>query len=193
MSVLKSRGPQATSDEALIRTIYAEHGKALLAHANRLTGDHAAAEDVVQETLIRAWKHPEVIANPQGSLRRWLFTVARNIVTDRYRARAARPHEVAESDSNPLLLQDHAEKVVDSMVMLDAIHRLTPDHRNVLVEIYYRGRTVSEAAARLGIPEGTVKSRAHHALKALRKIYTGGRDASTGVGSDLRLQKVGAA
>ncbi|MBV2353888.1 sigma-70 family RNA polymerase sigma factor [Streptomyces sp. J2-1] len=191
MAILRSRAPQATSHEALIRTLYAEHGKALLAYATRLTGDRAAAEDVVQETLIRAWKHPEVVSNPQGSLRGWLLTVARNIVTDRFRAKAARPNEVAESDANPPMLQDHAEKVVDSVVMLDALHKLKPEHRDVLVEIYYRGRTASEAAGRLGIPEGTVKSRAHHALKALRKLYAGSGDNTAGNG--LRLRKVGAA
>ncbi|MET7609218.1 sigma-70 family RNA polymerase sigma factor [Streptomyces avermitilis] len=173
MAVLRSRPQRATSDDALIRTLYAEHGKALLAYATRLTKDRLAAEDVVQETLIRAWRHPEVVANPQGSLRGWLLTVARNIVTDRFRARAARPAEVAESESTVAVQQDHAEAVVDSVVLLDALDRLKPEHRDVLVEIYYRGRTASEAAGLLGIPEGTVKSRAHHALRALRRIYSG--------------------
>ncbi|MEU3985581.1 sigma-70 family RNA polymerase sigma factor [Streptomyces sp. NPDC026672] len=188
MAILRSRAPQATSHEALIRTLYAEHGKALLAYATRLTGDRQAAEDVVQETLIRAWKHPEVIANPQGSLRGWLLTVARNLVTDHYRAKAARPTEVTETEATAPVHHDHAEDVVDSLVMMDALDRLTPEHRAVLVEIYYRGRTASEAAGRLGIPEGTVKSRSHHALKALRKLYTSGNS-----GSGLKLRKVGAA
>ncbi|MEV2235389.1 sigma-70 family RNA polymerase sigma factor [Streptomyces phaeochromogenes] len=181
MAVLGSRSQRATSDEALIRTLYAEHGKALLAYATRLTGDRLAAEDVVQETLIRAWRHPEVVANPQGSLRGWLLTVARNIVTDRYRARAARPAEVAESESTVPIERDHSESVVDSVVLLDALDRLKPEHREVLVQIYYRGRTASEASVLLGIPEGTVKSRTHHALKALRKVYAGTSNGGVGV------------
>ncbi|MFD8723530.1 sigma-70 family RNA polymerase sigma factor [Streptomyces sp. NPDC059629] len=189
MATLRSRAAQATTHEALVRTLYAEHGNALLAYATRLTGDRAAAEDIVQETLIRAWKHPEVITNPQGSLRGWLLTVARNITTDQYRARAARPSEVAESVSTPPMLDDHAEGVVDSVVMLEVLEQLKTEHREVLVEIYYRGRTAAEAAGYLGIPEGTVKSRAHHALRALRKLYTVG----AGAGNDLTLRKVGAA
>jgi hypothetical protein len=51
---------------------YRDHGRALLAYAPRLTGDRTAAEDVVQETLIRAWRHPEALANRKGSARRWL-------------------------------------------------------------------------------------------------------------------------
>jgi RNA polymerase sigma-70 factor (ECF subfamily) len=189
MAILRSRARQSTSDEALIRALYEEHGRALLAYATRLTGDGAAAEDVVQETLIRAWRHSDVLSNGQGSVRGWLLTVTRNIITDRYRAKAARPSEVAEvpeKASAPTVQQDHADAVVDSLVLMEALDQLSPDHRDVLVEIYYRGNTVSEAAGRLGIPEGTVKSRAHYALKALREKYT------SRPGKTSRIQEVAA-
>jgi RNA polymerase sigma-70 factor (ECF subfamily) len=169
-----AKGTQSTrsaSDEALIRSLYEEHGGALLAYATRLTGDRGAAEDVVQETLIRAWKHPEALVNGKGSVRGWLLTVARNIVTDRYRAKAARPAEVAEVPERPPVQQDHAQQVVDSMVVMEALDRLSPDHRDVLLEIYFRGQSVAEAAEKLGIPPGTVKSRSHYALKTLRELY----------------------
>jgi RNA polymerase sigma-70 factor (ECF subfamily) len=193
MAMLRSRGSrtrQSTSDEFLIRALYEEHGKALLAYATRLTGDRQAAEDVVQETLIRAWRHPEVMANGEGSVRGWLLTVTRNIVTDRYRAKAARPKEVAESETASAaagsVQRDHADAVVDSMVLAEALDRLSPEHRDVLVEIYYRGHTAAEAAGRLGVAEGTVKSRAHYALKSLRALYARRSD------SNASLQEVAA-
>jgi RNA polymerase sigma-70 factor (ECF subfamily) len=159
---------QKARDEDLIRSLYAEHGRSLLAYATRLTNDRAAAEDIVQETLLRAWKHADDVAGRRGSVRGWLLTVARNIVTDRYRAKMARPAEVGEQDQQVPAQRDHAEDVVNSMVVLDAMDRLSPEHRDVLVELYYRGRTVGETAEVLGVAPGTVKSRSYYALRALR-------------------------
>jgi len=166
-------GNSRGSDEALIRSLYEEHGRSLLAYASRLTGDRQAAEDVVQETLLRAWRHASSMVNERGSIRGWLLTVARNIITDRIRARAVRPTEVAESPANPPIQRDHADSVVNSMVVLDALESLSSEHRDVLVELYYRGRTVSEAAQVLGVPEGTVKSRSYYALRAMRSVIGG--------------------
>jgi RNA polymerase sigma-70 factor (ECF subfamily) len=172
------RGDQA-SGEALIRFLYEEHGGSLLAYATRLTGDRSIAEDVVQETLIRAWKHASDLVAEKGSIRGWLLTVARNIITDRLRAKAVRPAEVAQSPITAAVEQDHAEKVVNMMVVLDALYALSAEHRDVLVELYYRGRSVGEAAEVLGIPAGTVKSRSYHALRAMRATMSG-HDAGAG-------------
>jgi RNA polymerase sigma-70 factor (ECF subfamily) len=161
--------PSQAAGEALVRALYEEHGRALLAYATRLTRDRAAAEDVVQETLMRAWRHPEVLVNGRSSVRGWLLTVARNIVTDRIRARGARPAEVAESESQPAAVDRHpAEQVVDSVVVMSAMDRLSNDHRVVLEEVYFKGRSIAETAELLSIPPGTVKSRCYYALRALR-------------------------
>lgn len=166
------RRPKAPGED-LVRSLYAEHGKSLLAYATRLTGDRAAAEDVVQETLLRAWKHADALTSGPGSVRGWLLTVARNIVTDRYRAKAARAAEVGEQDQHVPAQRDHAEEVVNSMAVLGAMERLSPEHRDVLVQLYYHGRTVGETAEVLGVPPGTVKSRSYYALRALRVDMSG--------------------
>ena len=177
MASLLSRRKQTAGDDALVRSLFEEHGKALLTYATRLTGDRAAAEDVVQETLVRAWRNPDVLLNGKGSVRGWLLTVARNIVIDRSRARSARPAEVAEAPEAGPSVGDHAEAVVDSMAVADALGALSEEHREVLVRIYFRGLSVAEAAAELSISPGTVKSRSYYALRALRGAFGGNRVA----------------
>lgn len=170
------RRSSAAADEALVRAVYSEHGRALLAYATRLLGgDRVAAEDVVQETLVRAWRNPQVLTNGRGSTRGWLLTVTRNLVTDRIRARAARPQEVPEAPESPPVERDHAEAVVASVTVLTALEDLSEDHRGVLDQIYFQGRSLGEAATALGIPAGTVKSRSYYALRALREKL-GSRD-----------------
>ena len=156
-------------DEALIAAVYREHGRAMLAYATRLLNDRAAAEDVVQEALIRAWRHPEALTNGKGSIRGWLLTVVRNLVTDRQRARAARPTEVAETAGIGPVERDHADQVVASVTVLEALEGLSDDHRGVLDQLYFQGRSLGETATALGIPTGTVKSRTYYALRALRR------------------------
>jgi RNA polymerase sigma-70 factor, ECF subfamily len=158
---------QTPSDEDLIRALYAEHAGALLRYAMHLmSGDRQRAEDIVQETLLRAWQHPEAIADRPA--RPWLFAVARNLAIDSYRARRARPREVGESALEVLQGSDDAERALESWAVADALGALRPEHRSVLLETYYRGKSVAEAAAALGVPAGTVKSRTFYALRALR-------------------------
>jgi RNA polymerase sigma-70 factor (ECF subfamily) len=164
-----SRRRDSTADEVLIRQLYNEHGGALLGYATRLMGDRALGEDVVQETLIRAWRNPEALTNNKGSVRGYLFTITRNIAIDRHRARRARPAEVAESVMTTPVEQDHAESVVDSIVILGAMERLSPEHQVVLRSLYFQGQTVEETAKSLGVPPGTVKSRSYYALRRLRE------------------------
>jgi RNA polymerase sigma-70 factor (ECF subfamily) len=154
----------------LLRELHGQHARALWGFALSLTaGDRARAEDVVQETLMRAWQSPTVFEVPAAARRAWLFTVARNLVIDQWRsARSRRETPVATPPEAPVV--DQTDAVVQSWLVADALARLSPDHRRVLVECYYRGRPVAEAARVLGVPEGTVKSRVHYALRALRLV-----------------------
>jgi RNA polymerase sigma-70 factor (ECF subfamily) len=157
------------AEDAAIRTLYEQHAAPLLSYALRLTGgDRGRSEDIVQETLLRAWRHPEALAPERGPVRSWLFTVARNVAVDAHRARRARPQEVGDEALAVVPAVDEIEQALDSWLVADALATLSPDHRAVLVETYYRGRSVNEAAGVLGVPAGTVKSRTFYALRALR-------------------------
>lgn len=161
--------PVSPTDDAALRLVYEQHAAPLLAYALRLTGgDRGRSEDIVQETLLRAWRHPEALDSERGPVRSWLFTVARNVAVDAHRARKARPNEVGDEALAVVPAVDEIEQALDSWLIADAMTALSPDHRAVVVETYYRGRSVAEAAAVLGIPAGTVKSRTFYALRALR-------------------------
>jgi RNA polymerase sigma-70 factor, ECF subfamily len=159
--------PDTVADEAYIRALYAEHGGALLRYALHLTGgDKQRAEDLVQETVLRAWRHPEALVDRPA--RPWLFAVARNLAVDAYRARQSRPPEVGQGALELVPAADDADRALESWAVAEALAALRPDHRRVLIETYYKGCSVAEAAATLGIPAGTVKSRTFYALKALK-------------------------
>ena len=157
-----------SADEQVLRLLHDEHAPALWGYAMRLTGgDTGRAQDAVQETLLRAWKHPEVMDSERGSPRPWLFTTLRNVLIDEWRARKVRP-EVVTDEVPELASPDHADAAVQSWLVADALRQLSQQHREVLLECYYRGCSVAQAAQRLGIPAGTVKSRTYYALRALR-------------------------
>jgi RNA polymerase sigma-70 factor, ECF subfamily len=162
--------PPDRLEESDLDRLYADHGRALLAYVTRLTGDRHRAEDVTQETLLRAWTHPAAMSRSKGDPRRWLLTVARNVVRDQFRAKAVRPVEVGGDSLAGVLdpAADDLDEVLQSWMVRDCLEALSPDHRAVLVETFYRGRSVRQAAAALAVPEGTVKSRAYYALRALR-------------------------
>jgi RNA polymerase sigma-70 factor (ECF subfamily) len=159
----------ATAREGTLRTLYDDHACVLLAYALRLTdGDRSRAEDIVQETLVRAWRNIDRLDQDAGPVRPWLFTVAQHLAIDAHRARRARPTEVGEEALATVAELDQVEGTLDRIVIADALDSLSADHRAVLVETYFQGRSVAQAADVLGVPPGTVKSRCYYALRALK-------------------------
>lgn len=157
------------SEAALMQQLHDEHAVALWRFCLRLVdNDRARAEDVVQETMLRAWRHRAVLEGSSPALRGWLFTVARNIVVDEWRSPRARRETLVADVPDERAGDDRSDQLLLSWVVAEALTGLSADHRAVLLECYYRGRSVSEAAQRLGVPPGTVKSRTHYALRALR-------------------------
>jgi RNA polymerase sigma-70 factor (ECF subfamily) len=154
---------------------FVEHGPALRRYVTRIAGADLA-EDVVQETMLRAWKNVEKLHEHAvgGHVWHWLAKVARNVVIDAARARKCRPAEVMDTDPpadrDPRgWVPDPSAELVATLACSALLGPLTPAQRSVVVEVYFAGHTVMDTAELLHMPLGTVKSRLNQGLKRLRQ------------------------
>jgi RNA polymerase sigma-70 factor (ECF subfamily) len=154
-------------NETAVRALYDRYRRPLFGYVLRAVGgDYQHAEDIVQETMMRAWQNSsELVPDRSG---RWLFTVARNLVISRHRRREARVSEVPLAGQEFEAVGDDIDHVLQAWQVGEVLQELSHDHRQVIIELFYRRQTVSEVATVLRIPPGTVKSRSFYALHALR-------------------------
>ncbi|MDT5350321.1 MAG: polymerase sigma-70 factor, subfamily [Mycobacterium sp.] len=129
----------AAPEAALMKALYDEHAAVLWRYALRLTGDAGQAEDVVQETPLRAWQHPQVIGDAERPVRAWLFTVARNMIIDD--RRSARFRQVVSSLDNSSAPEqftpDEVNTALDRLLIADAMTQLAAEHRAVIERSYW--------------------------------------------------------
>ena len=168
--VTRVRDTAATGVDDALKTLYADHGRALLAYAERFTNDRGRAEDVVQETFLRAWRRPPGPARgrPAGAV----LAVSGG-------AQAARRFSSGSEHSRPALTEDEPtvegivdggfDRLLDHTILVEAMQRLSEPHQQILVETFFAGHPVHVAAARLGVPPGTARSRLHYAISQLRR------------------------
>lgn len=163
--------------DARVTELMRLHGPALLNYTTRLMcGDRSAAEDVVQETWLRAWTHSDRLSEDRGSVRGWLTRVAHNIAMDQHRARRARPMEcewTVEDDDRVAAPDDTASSVEARLLVEDLLSHVSASHRDTLTEVYLNDRSTADAADVLGVPVGTVKSRVFTSLRQLRTFTSG--------------------
>ena len=172
-------GEQVRMAEHDLADLIRLHRDPLFGYVLRRTfGDRQLAEDITQETLLRAWQRSGTVHATTAAIRPWLYAVARNLVVDNYRARQSRPAEVSdERVAERPTTDDQIGAALLAHDMAAALARLSEPHRTVLIEVYYRERPMAEVAVTLGVPLGTVKSRVHNALRALRPLVRELRDA----------------
>ena len=167
-------GATPLTDENGVRAAYAAHGPELFRFALRGVGDVGAAEDVVQETFLRAWRAADRFDAGLASLRVWLFAIARTTMIDHMRASVVRPWnadvQAAPTGTAHEDVEDHADRLVRSWVVQEALQRISDEHRTAIVETHLKERPHAEVAAELGIPVGTLRSRIFYGLRSLRLV-----------------------
>ena len=154
--------------DAAIRQLYSHYAKALHGYVGQFCPDQSSADDIVQETFIRAWRHLPQLSADDRPVRPWLFRVARNLLIDANRAARARPMSAPEQPTGEIGTDSGLDEVLDRQLVSAALQHLSPAHQSVLVETFYRGGTMAAVARELGIPQGTARSRLHYALDAMR-------------------------
>lgn len=162
-------GDPEAADEAGLREAFLSHGGELFGFARRSLNSTESAEDAVQETFSRAWRSRSRFDPSLGSLRTWLFAIERRVILDVSANRmknATFPLDVGHEPAT----EDHVERAMLGWQMESALQRLDPEHRMVVTELYFNGRSGREVAELFGLPEGTVRSRAFYALRMLRLL-----------------------
>ena len=154
-------------DESGLRAAFLAHGAELTGFARRSLNSPERAEDVVQETFARAWRSRSRFDASLGSLRTWLYAIERRVILD-VSARESRALTVTLEPCDEPEGVDDVERAMRGWMVESAISRLDADHRFVITELYFHGRSGREVAELLSLPEGTVRSRAFYALRMLR-------------------------
>jgi RNA polymerase sigma-70 factor (sigma-E family) len=165
--------------EVELREFVSARGAALSRAAYLLTGDHQAAEDLVQETyvvLVRRWQRSGAV-DPDAYVRRILYSR----FVDGWRRRRLAELPWASPPDAPG--GDEAGAATDRLTLQGALARLTPKQRAVLVLRFYEDLTEAQTAAALGTSPNTVKSQARVALQRLRELVPDAATAFEGAGS----------
>jgi RNA polymerase sigma-70 factor (ECF subfamily) len=154
-----------------VRDLYRTYSGELFGFALNALGERGVAEEVVQEVFTRAWRHADSYDPGRGSVRTWLYQIARHAIIDARRRASVRPalplHEPGERDegTGPTI-----EQAMLGWQVVSALERLPPEHRQMIRLAHFQGLTMREIAERCDLPVGTVKSRTWYALRSLRLV-----------------------
>jgi RNA polymerase sigma-70 factor (ECF subfamily) len=168
-AVLVERLRSDETGEAM-RALYNTYGGELYGFTLNALGDRGAAEEIVQEVFLRAWRHCGRYDPGRAAVRTWLYQIARNAIIDSRRRASARPGLLQHEQSAEAESGETLEQAMLGWQVAAALERLTPEHRQMIRMAQFRGLTMREIAAHTGLPLGTVKSRTWYALRSLRLV-----------------------
>ena len=174
---------QATAEDALLvdrlrsdetgeamRTLYRLYGGELYGFALNALSDRGAAEEIVQEVFLRAWRHAGQYDPARAGVRTWLYQITRHAIIDARRRAAVRPALAQHEPAGEAEAAGSLEQAMLGWQVAAALERLTPEHRQMIRMAQFRGLTMREIADHTGLPLGTVKSRTWYALRSLRLV-----------------------
>jgi RNA polymerase sigma-70 factor, ECF subfamily len=152
---------------APVAELYRRYGGRLSRFGLQALGNAGLAEEMVQECFVRLWRTAGRFDANRGTVAAYLFVIARSVAADVRKRPSSRPLVPVEDAQLPPQL-DSVDRILERLMVRDALDSLRPAHREVLTLVYEDGLTQSQIAARLALPLGTVKTRLFHGLRALR-------------------------
>ena len=162
----------AQGDRQALTDLYLRHGQALFQYLQHLTDDRYVAEELLQDTLVAAWKNA-VTYRAEGSTRAWLFGIARRRAYKRLRRSEPPRADPAELEDLPAPDLEPESALLAGITrdeIAGALLRLLPIHREVLLLTFVNDLSYAETAGILGVPVGTVKSRLSNARRTMRTL-----------------------
>lgn len=167
-------------DSAALEALYDRYAPAILAMALKILRDRRGAEEVLQETFWRVWKHAGQYQPERGAFAGWLFRITRNLALDTYRRNATRPQETIQMEGDEPILDRMPDPDMDTPAQSEgnlkarqvqaALRNLPPAQRRVIELAYFYGMTRQEIATQTGEALGTIHTRARLGLQRLREI-----------------------
>ncbi len=162
-------------DPEAVRAVYEQYHRPVFTVAFRALGDRGLAEEAVQQTFLQAWR-ASARFDPARDPAPWLYAIARRVAVDLYRRE--RRHESDRDEPEVAVLPQTFEGTWEAWEVRSALDRIPADEREVLLATHFIGLTHDEAAERLGIPVGTVKSRSHRAHRRLADLLAHLKEAT---------------
>ncbi|MFE3653206.1 sigma-70 family RNA polymerase sigma factor [Streptomyces sp. NPDC059122] len=165
--------PRSLQTECEVQEAYDRYGGELFGFAFKALGNRQLAEDVVQEVFVRAWRSS--FDPSKASLRTWLFAIARNAVADALRKRLAQytvDLDAGDWDApaGGQTRLDPMDQLLERIQLEEALARLSPEHREAVVKVYFGGQTCAELGRELGVSASTMRSRLYYGVRTLRLV-----------------------
>lgn len=163
----------AARDLTALSELYDRHGRIAYTLAYRILGEAEAAEDVVQDAFLAAWRGSATFRRERGNARSWLLSIVHHRAVDLLRRRTAfrpAPLEAADNTPSDLDTADEAARNLERGTVRAALQTLPDAQRRTIELAYFGGYTQSELAQLMGVPLGTVKGRMRIGLQKMRRV-----------------------
>jgi RNA polymerase sigma factor (sigma-70 family) len=160
-------------EEQAFHLLYDQYSPALYGVISRIIRDEEAARDVLQDSFVKIWRNFPNYDSKKGRLFTWLLNVARNTAIDALRTSHSTESIQNEAGIVYTIDQQHntTQPSPDLIDIPEKVNQLKPDRQEVIDLVYFKGYTHEEAAERLNLPLGTVKTRVRSALQDLKKLF----------------------